>query len=389
MNLLYDLSLLGFCKDDPGKITGMPRVVLEQGTRLQTMPGCRVTFCAAEDPAETYPVVRRHPAFRTARLAPWTGQAAAAVPADLLAGSQVFHTPHSAVPDEVRAHPGLAVIQTVYDMIPFLLPGTLTPEYQDYYGDIIRRIRPADHVLTISQSAKNDFCGYTRFDPARVHVVPLAADTRLFRPCPEPARIAAARARYAIPDGPYLLSVCTFEPRKNLRHVIRGFVELAQAQPDLRDLRLVLAGGRGWLFEPILTELARTSRMRDRIITTGYVDDADLAPLYSGAVGFLYLSRYEGFGLPPLEAMQCGTPVITANTSSLPEVVGGAGILLDPDDQAGLCQAMHRLCTQPAWRSDLAARSLERARLFRWETNLRQTVEVYRLAVAEKGRRAA
>ena len=124
--------------------------------------------------------------------------------------------------------------------------------------------------------------------------------------------MAGVRARHGIPEGPYLLSVCTFEPRKNLRHVVRSFVELLRAHPELSDLNLVLTGGQGWMFEPILAELAGTALPSGRIITTGYVPDADLAPLYSGAAAFLYLSRYEGFGLPPLEAMQCGTPVIVS-----------------------------------------------------------------------------
>ena len=381
LRVLYDLSLVGFCRDDPAKITGMPRVVLEQGMRLQTEPDCTVTFCATEDPADTYPVVRRHPAFREAHLAPWSADAAnAGLDPVTLADAQVFHTPHSAIPDELRRHPHVAAVQTVYDMIPFLLPETMTAEYRDYYGDILRRIHPEDHVITISESAKADFCGYTGFAGERVHVIPLAADARLFQPCRDPARIASARAKYAVPEGPYLLSVCTFEPRKNLRHVIRSFVELLRTQPDVGDLSLVLAGGRGWMFEPILAELAGTAALRGRIVTTGYVDEADLAPLYSGALGFLYLSRYEGFGLPPLEAMQCGTPVIVSNTSSLPEVVGDAGILLGPDDQDGLCEAMLRLFTQPDLCAALAERSLRQAPSFSWEQNVRQTVGVYRLA---------
>ncbi len=250
MEVVYDVSLLGFCKDDPAKITGMPRVVLEQAARLQTTPECAVAFCASEDSAEAYPVVQRHPAFHHARVFPWPDAAA-------LARAQVFHTPHSAVPDEVRARPGLAVVQTVYDMIPFLLPETFTAEYRDYYGDIIARLRPSDHVITISQSAKADFCRHTGFTGERVRVIPLAADARLFHPRGEPERLAAVRAKYAIPgDAPYLLSVCTFEPRKNLRHVIRAFLALTETQPNLGDLRLVLAGGRGWMFEPILAELA-------------------------------------------------------------------------------------------------------------------------------------
>ena len=382
LQLLYDLSLLGFCRDDPGKITGMPRVILEQAARLQTSPDCETTFCATEDPAEAYQFAGRHPTFRQARLAPWAPDQPDNLSPETLAGAQVFHTPHSAVPAAVRGQAGLAVVQTVYDMIPFLLPETMTQEYRDYYGDILRRLRPTDHVITISESAKQDFCGHTRFAPEHVHVVPLAADSQLFQPCPDPGRQADARRRYGIPDAPYLLSVCTFEPRKNLRHVIRSFVALAQSEPGLHDVRLVLAGGRGWLFEPILAELAGTEGLRDRIITTGFVDDADLAPLYTGAAGFLYLSRYEGFGLPPLEAMQCGTPTVVSNTSSLPEVVGTAGIQLDPDDQDGLCQAMRRLCLAGGdERVRLAEQSLRQARRFSWELNLRQTREVYRRAV--------
>ncbi len=380
IRLLYDLSLLGFCKDDPARITGMPRVVLEQGVRLQAAPECAVSFCATEDSADAYPFIHRHPAFEQASLVPWPP-----MEPDAFALAQVFHTPHSAVPDEVRRYPQLAVVQTVYDMIPFLLPETFTEEYRDYYGDIIRRLRPTDRVVTISQSAKDDFCQHTRFEEGRVHVIPLAADAGLFRPCRDQEQKAAVRARYSIPEGPYLLSVCTFEPRKNLRHVIRSFAALAASQPEMKDLRLVLAGGRGWMFEPILAELAAGSvDLRGRIITAGYVDDADLAPLYSGALGFLYLSRYEGFGLPPLEAMQCGTPVITSNTSSLPEVVGDAGILLSPDDQDGLCQAMLDLYTRPDLGRKMAGKSLQQARRFSWEENLRQTIEIYGLAAAER-----
>ena len=185
-----------------------------------------------------------------------------------------------------------------------------------------------------------------------------------------------------------MLSVCTFEPRKNLRHLVRSFVELLRAHPELSDLTLVLTGGEGWMFGPILAELAGTALPSGRIITTGYVPDADLAPLYSGASAFLYLSRYEGFGLPPLEAMQCGTPVIVSNTSSLPEVVGDAGILLSPDDRDGLCQAILDLHLHPDRRARLAEQSIQRARQFSWAGNVRQTAEVYRLALSQRERKA-
>lgn len=375
--VLYDLSLLGFCRDDPAKITGMPRVVLEQAIRLQTSPDCRTTFCATEDPADAYRFMRSHSALRQARVAAWSEGAAGTLDPAVLQDANVFHTPHSAVPDEVRRYPKVSVIQTVYDMIPFLLPETMTAEYRDYYADILRRIRPDDRVITISQSAKADFCGHTGFAEDRVHVIPLAANEALFQPCHDLDRMAAVRARHGIPEGPYLLSVCTFEPRKNLRHLVRSFVELLRAHPDLGDLTLVLTGGQGWMFEPILAELAGAGLPGGRIITTGYVPDADLAPLYSGALAFLYLSRYEGFGLPPLEAMQCGTPVIVSNTSSLPEVVGDAGILLSPDDRDGLCQAILDLYAHPGQRASFAEKSIRQARQFSWAKNVQQTVDVY------------
>ena len=378
--VLFDLSLLGFCKDDPAKITGMPRVILEQAIRLQTSPDCETTFCATEDPADAHRFIRSHPALRRARVAAWTEGAADSLDPAVLEAAQVFHTPHSAVPDGVRKHPKVSVVQTVYDMIPFLLPETMTAEYRDYYADILRRILPEDQVITVSRSARADFCDHTGLAQERVHVIPLAANEDLFRPCHDPERTANVRAKHGIPEGPYLLSVCTFEPRKNLRHVIRSFVELLRAHPELNDVALVLTGGQGWMFEPILAELAGSTLPSGRVIITGYVPDADLAPLYSGALAFLYLSRYEGFGLPPLEAMQCGTPVIVSNTSSLPEVVGGAGILLSPDDQDGLCQAILDLYSHPSQRAHLAEKSIQQARQFGWEKNVRQTVEVYNLA---------
>ena len=375
--VLYDLSLLGFCQSDPAKITGMPRVILEQAVRLQTSPDIETTFCATEDPVGAYRFVRSHPVLSEARLAAWSEGAADPLDSAVLRESNVFHTPHSAVPDKVRRYPTVSVIQTVYDMIPFLLPETMTAEYRDYYADILRRIRPEDHVITISQSAKADFCNYTGFAADRVHVIPLAASEELFQPCYDLERRGAVREKYGLLEGPYLLSVCTFEPRKNLRHLVRSFVELLRSHPELDDLSLVLTGGQGWMFEPILAELAGTALPHGRIITTGYVPDADLAPLYSGALAFLYLSRYEGFGLPPLEAMQCGTPVIVSNNSSLPEVVADAGILLSPDDQDGLCQAILDFYKHPSQRGHLVEKSIQQARKFSWEKNTRQTVEIY------------
>jgi glycosyltransferase involved in cell wall biosynthesis len=217
-------------------------------------------------------------------------------------------------------------------------------------------------------------------DPARVFVTPLAADARLFHPA-SPEAQEAVRRRLGIPEGPYLLTLNTLEPRKNLESVIRAFARVAR-EPAARDLSLVLVGGRGWKAEGIDAALAEAGPVRQRIVLSGYVPDAELAPLYSGALAFVYMSLYEGFGLPPLEAMQCGVPVIASNTSSLPEVVGDAGILLDPTDLDALCQAMLRVHQDAALRAELASRSLARAGAFTWERCVAQTVAAYRAALA-------
>lgn len=384
MRVFCDVSLLGYRRGEEAtaQLTGMPRSILELGARLRDVPGCEVTFGAAEWAGSAYEVLRAHPAFRGARLAP-EGAEGELDPATL-AGAQVFHSTHGAVPATVRAVPGLAVAQTVYDMIPFLMPELFTPADLAYYAHVLSQRRPGDHVITISESARGDFCALTGHDPARVHVTALAADAAQFRPLAagedDAETFGRVCGRYGVPaDAPYFLSVCTFEPRKNLRHVIRSFAALAAAQPGLADARLVLAGGTGWKFDAILDELD-VADARGRIVVTGYVAEEDLAPLYRHALAFLYLSLYEGFGLPPLEAMRCGTPVVVANTSSLPEVVGEAGILLDPRDGDGLCQAMLDLYAQPALRRRLAEAGLGQAERFNWERCARETVEVYRVA---------
>ena len=393
MRVLCDLSLLGYCGDDPAKITGMPRSLLEIAPRLAAAdPDVNVTFCACEWPERADAFLRRHPAFANARRLPPTADGE--FDPGAVAGADVFHSTHSPVPESVRRRGGAAtrrpaVVQTVWDMIPFLFPELLRPEDVDYYREVVRRLRPdEDTVVTISESAKADFCTHSGFDPTCVHVAPLAADPTRFRPPgadDDPEEPRRVRARYGLtPEAPYVLSVATFEPRKNLAHVVRTFAALvAAAEPGTADLHLVLAGGQGWKFGGLLAELAAAApAARGRIITTGYVDDADLPALYGGALAFVYVPLYEGFGLPPLEAMQCGTPVVVSNVSSLPEVVGDAGVLLAPDDADGLAHTLSDLCRRPERRADLAARALVQARRFSWDRCVRATLDAYRAAAA-------
>ena len=174
--------------------------------------------------------------------------------------------------------------------------------------------------------------------------------------------------------GPYLLYVGTIEPRKNLLTLLRAYDELLRTTQHTPQL--ILAGGKGWLFDEIF-QLVNQLQLQDQVKFTGYVPDADLPALYSGALAFVYPSLYEGFGLPPLEAMACGAPVITTNVTSLPEVVGDAGLLHDPTDTRALTQAMAMLLDDADARSHYKYAGLERAKSFSWERAARETQLVY------------
>ena len=238
------------------------------------------------------------------------------------------------------------------------------------------------NIICISQSTRNDLCNYAKtIDPGKVSVIPLAASGKFYQ-CTDRQTKTLLRLKYGIPsDAAYFLSVSTLESRKNIDLTIKSFVRILQEEKR-KDLYLVLTGAKGWRYDQIFSAIDNADYFRNKIILTGYVPDEDLAPLYSGALAFVYPSFYEGFGLPPLEAMQCGTPVITSNTSSLPEVVGDAGIMLAPTDADGLCQAMLRVYTDSELRGAMKQKSLERAKLFSWQRYTNDLLAHYRKALA-------
>jgi glycosyltransferase involved in cell wall biosynthesis len=244
-----------------------------------------------------------------------------------LKGIDLYHSPYHGFPRVVQKAKPLRRFLTVHDIIPLLypdffgLPSRVTAAHFDPEFNLLSALQGIDQdtwILCPSASTKNDLCTYfdKQVDPHKIYVTPWGASP-LFYPCPDTQCIAATQRKYGIPDGPYILCLSTLEPRKNIAHVMRCFAHLV-AQEKLPDVTLVLAGAPGWQYDALTQELTNFGRLAERIILTGYVADADLAPLYSGALVFVYLSFYEGFGLPPLEAMQCGTPVIASQTSSLP-----------------------------------------------------------------------
>jgi glycosyltransferase involved in cell wall biosynthesis len=208
-----------------------------------------------------------------------------------------------------------------------------------------------------------------------VVVAPCAADP-LFAPLQDAARLAAARARYGTGER-FILCVGNLQPRKNLQTLIAAYVRLRQA--DATRHRLVLVGKAAWLYDPIFAA-ARASGYGTELIFTGYVPQEDLVALYNAADLFVYPSLFEGFGLPPLEALACGTPVIATNTSALPEVVGEAGVLVDPQDVEGLAGAMARVLGDGVLRARLRVQGPPRAARFSWDATARTILDAYRRA---------
>jgi len=230
----------------------------------------------------------------------------------------------------------------------------------------------ADRIIAISQNTKKDLVEYFNVGDDRIAVIPLAAREE-FHPRPMGEVKAFVAKRWGL-DKPYLLSVGTVEPRKNLRHLIRVYCGLPE---ELRNrYPLVIAGGGGWLSSDIHQWIAEMGA-QSSIHFLGYVPASDLPWLYCGATCFVYPSLYEGFGLPALEAMASGIPVITSNTSSLPEVVGDAGLLIDPRSEKELGSAMCKVLSDPGLRQAMSGRGLDRAREFSWEKTAMETLKVY------------
>ena len=214
-----------------------------------------------------------------------------------------------------------------------------------------------------------------KINPGKVIVTELAA-SEMFYKSSDKEYNKYIQHKYSIPNLPYILSLCTLEPRKNILTAIRSFAKMIE-QEHIADLNLVLVGTKGWNFDQIFEEIDNSKKLKNRIIITGFIPDQDLAAIYSDALFFVYPSFYEGFGLPPLEAMRCGIPVITSNTSSLPEVVGNAGIMIEPTDEDALSAAMLAIYQNSELRKSLTEKSLFRASQFSWAKCAQETINAY------------
>jgi glycosyltransferase involved in cell wall biosynthesis len=231
----------------------------------------------------------------------------------------------------------------------------------------------ADLVIADSQATAEEVVRLSRISPSKVHVVLLAARDDA-RPATA-AELAEVLPRHGLKPGGFVLVPGTIEPRKNHLRVLSAFEQLILQRPGDDDLQLVIAGRAGWGAEPVLRAIEH-SPVRARVRHLGYVPDGDIAALMTGAACVAYVSVYEGFGLPVLEAMACGSPVVTSNTSSMPEAAGDAGFLVDPNDVADITRGLADALL--ANRNDVARQALERARSFRWSDVATQTLNLYR-----------
>jgi alpha-1,3-rhamnosyl/mannosyltransferase len=279
----------------------------------------------------------------------------------------VHHTRHLVPPE-----PGLRTptVVSVHDVLPLSHPELFSRAILANFRLLVPgAVRRARRIVTGSQHTARELTRLLDVDPAKIDVTPYGVDPR-FRPTPpDPAWLAES---YGI-TGPYVACVGTLEPRKNLAGAVRAFTRIEDP-----EVRLVVIGGAGWGNDDF--ERARGD-LGDRLVLTGYVPDEDLVPLLSGARCFLYPSLLEGFGFPPLEAMACGTPVVASDRASLPEVIGDAGLLVDPDDEAAIAAAVASVLEDDALAERLRTAALARAKLYTWERCAASTIEVYQRAM--------
>lgn len=300
----------------------------------------------------------------------------------------VLLSPFTVAPKKWLDDRNLVHAHIIYDLIAIKFPEFFTSEAVAEVRQIIGSLSKDTVVFAISECTKKDLLAFrTDLSTDQVVVIPLAIDDK-FKPCNDLSLRSTMRDCYGIPANvPYVLSLATLEIRKNMEQVVRAFVLYCEENPQ-SNLHLVLAGMTGWKQERLKAEIEKADKWSSRIMLIGFVDDCDLAALYSDALCFIYLSHYEGFGLPPLEAMACGTTVICSNTSSLPEVVGDAGMLFGPDDTRGVANAIAELESSAALRIDFSAKGLARSAMFSWDNCCNIVVEKLQSAAKNRQRSA-
>jgi glycosyltransferase involved in cell wall biosynthesis len=299
-----------------------------------------------------------------------------ALPLELaFAELDVLHSPDF-IPPFIRR---CASVITVHDLAFRLHNQLLTRESAAYYGQIDHAVRSADRIIAVSEATRQDMLRLLPVDPAKVTVIHEAADP-VYRPMSDPASVAPVLERYRL-EKAFVLYVGTIEPRKNLPLLLHAFRRVRDGGDQ--TVQLAIAGRKGWLADDVYALCERLG-LNAYVKFLGPLPAQELAALYNAAEAFVMPSLYEGFGLPVVEAMACGAPVLVSSVSSLPEVAGDAGLCLDPHDADAWAAALARVLGDSTLRASLRRKSLKRATAFSWERAARETLAVYQQAAKAK-----
>jgi len=287
-------------------------------------------------------------------------------------GMDVYHVPQNGIglPKEKRCK----TVVTIHDLIPYILPETVGPGYLKIFRETMPSIvEKADHIVTVSRHSKDDLVRLMQVPEEKISVIYEAAEA-IYKPVNKDLAKARLANKYGILE-PYILYLGGFSPRKNLVGLINAFAVLKK---ELKSpCKLLVVGRQNPLVVKAKKAAAKTP-FSDDIVFAGFAPVQDLPFLYNGAELFAYPSFYEGFGLPPIEAMACGTPTIVSNVSSLPEVVGDAALSVNPEDCFALADSMYRILNDQALQQTLSKAGIMRAAGFSWTKTAAQTIKVYK-----------
>ena len=303
-----------------------------------------------------------------------------AIPIDVRReGIELFHAPHYVLPPLTLCRSVVTIHDCIHLRFPQYLPNRLGYAYAR--AQMWSATHRAARVMTVSEASKRDILRYFRVAESRIDVIYNAIDDRFWQ-APDPEEIDRVRQRYQL-DAPFVLYAGNIKPHKNLERLIEAF-HLLRQDATFKDVRLLIIGDEISKYASLRRAVHR-HKLHKHVRFFGFVPDRTLAALYRLADVFVFPSLYEGFGLPPLEAMASGTPVITSNVSSLPEVVGDAAVMIDPYEPAAIADAMQRVLSDEALRADLRRRGLARAREFSWERSIGRVREIYREVAKSEG----
>jgi glycosyltransferase involved in cell wall biosynthesis len=326
--------------------------------------------------------------YTTELLTRWNGQADRIAPNGLLLGLAGHAWEQLALPVKLRGRllfspsntgPVKAKNQvvTIHDMSVFDSPEAFSPSFAAWYRFLLPRLaQRSRRVITVSEFTKQRILVHTKVSPDKVKVIHSGVDSRF---CPKAiARLEEAAARLRLPSRHLILAVGSLEPRKNLVRLFQAWSRIQDRIPE--DVWLVVAGASG---NSRIFSGGQLDALPPRVLLAGHVEEHLLPSLCAGAIAMVYPSLYEGFGLPPLEAMASGTPVLAGNRSSLPEIVGDAGLLVDPFDVEAIAEGICRLIEDSSLREDLRRKGLLRAKQFSWDVTARRTWDVLQTAATE------